>query len=370
MDKINELRNYCSFTKYNNVKERDNLSYPDYNQDVISSEFEGDFYKTIGFDTVRLTRRIGLRGLDISKLNASQTIIDQLEAIDKLNMENAEKENLRNLIITNAHWHYNDDILHLGIMHMNGGHYIKIEFSSKIINKYGLIKDLKEVHDMLDERLKYVFNKDMDLKSFNISRLDISADIETNYNFNELFPYLDNLKIPRLDNEHHGTSDSKSIYYKNGSEEVNIYDKKLALKERDKINISKKITRVERRRFKNIKNTYGVKTFGELIEHQENVKDEFRLWLKEIYEDNKHTFLVKKDSNSIMRNAGSLTDKELTDIIFINDILNYGINKYLKSKSKNVRSKYKQRLKKKIQKYNDFFDKQNGLIQDIEKIFL
>jgi len=364
------LKHSDSFVGYNKAKERDNLSYPNHNQDVINSEFEGDFYKTIGYDTIFLGKQIELKELDISKLQTSKTVVEQLNLIANSNMTNAEKEYLRTHIIFNSKWHYNDDILHLAIDPINGGNYIKINFSSKLINKYGLIKDLKEVHDILDKALTELFNQDMNLKSFKVSRLDISADIETNNNFNELFPYLDNLKIPRLDNEHHGTSDSKSIYYKNGSEEVNIYDKKLALKEVDKINISKKITRVERRRFKNVSNTYGVKTFGELIEHQENVKDEFRLWLKEIYEDNKHTFLVKKDSDSIFKNAGSLTDKELTDIIFINDILNYGINEYLKSKSKNVRSKYKQRLKKKIKKYNDFFDKQNELIQDIEKIFL
>lgn len=371
MDKINDhLKNLDSFVGYNKAKEVVKNTYANYSQDVISSEFEGDFYKTIGYDTIFLGKQIELKELDISKLQTSKTVVEQLNLISNSNMTNAEKEYLRTHIIFNSKWHYNDDILHLAIDPINGGNYIKINFSSKLVNNYGLIKDLKEVHDILDKALTELFNQDMNLKSFKVSRLDLSADIETDNNFNNLYSYLDSLKIPRLDHENHGSLNSKSIYYKNGSEQVNIYDKSLELLEKDNIKISKNIIRLERRRFKNVSNTYGVKTFGELIEHQENVKDEFRLWLKEIYEDNKHTFLVKKDINTILKNVGNLSDKEVQEIIFINHILDLGVNKYLKSRPRSTRGNTKKMINKKLKKYNDFFDKQNGLIQDIEKIFL
>lgn len=365
--------NSDSFTMYNQVKEDVKITYTKNKNNlekIIKSEFELKNNKVIGFDTIFLTKMIELKNLDLSKMDTKKSTLDNLEIIKNSNMTEAEKEHMRKNIIFNSIWTYNDNPLHVGIERINGGNLIKINFSSKDFNKYGLIKDLSEIHEILSKALKNLFNYDLDLNSFKVSRLDISADIQTKNSYLKLFNLLNSLKIPRLDHENHGSDTSQSIYYKNGSEHFYIYDKTLEAKEKNNLKLPKNIIRLERSRRKNVSYAYGVKTFGELIEYQENVKEEFELWLKDIYKDNKHTFIVKKDIQSIIKNYSNLSDKDFKAISALKNILDIGIRNYLNSRPRSTRGNSKRMIERDLKKYNKYFDKQNELIRDIEKIFL
>jgi hypothetical protein len=282
MDKINELRNYYSFTKYNNVKERDKLSYPNHNQDVINNEFEGDFYKTIkkyqskakdflkhfeistsynnvemvtlfdyhgsqtminkaiGYDSISLIQSVDVKTLDISRFPKQQT---NLNPEDIKELEELSEDERELFIKSKSHYWYKDTgiAIHIG-KHFNR-YNIKIDISSKFLNEYGLIntpEKLLIVKNKIEELLLYLTNIRININDFKVVRLDISKDVK-DFNHDTIFSYLKRFE-KRYQRKN---TDNDTIYFHNKSRTLYFYNKTKELREVEHKKIADQVTRIE-----------------------------------------------------------------------------------------------------------------------------
>jgi hypothetical protein len=249
MDKINDLKNYYSFTKYNNVKERDNLSYPEistsYNnvEMVTLFDYHGSqtmINKAIGYDSISLIQSVDVKTLDISRFPKQQT---NLTSEDIKELEELSEDERELFIKSKSHYWYKDTgiAIHIG-KHFNR-YNIKIDISSKFLNEYGLIntpEKLLIVKNKIEELLLHLTKIRININDFKVVRLDISKDVK-DFNHETIFSYLKRFE-KRYQRKN---TDNDTIYFHNKSRTLYFYNKTKELREVEHKKIDDQITRIE-----------------------------------------------------------------------------------------------------------------------------
>lgn len=329
------------------------------------------YYSKIGFDTLHLTYDLKTQELNKSNFHHKEFSFNQKLEIDRItekNISDEEKQILLKYIYENKPIYYEEKGILLSVKKLANNYHLFINVSSKFKNvkdnNYGLIHDLKEIKSDIEKVLFNVFNISFDLNEFKVKRFDIAKDVETKAKFESLYNFIGKIRLSRKGKTEIGNLNPETFYYSLNNKTITIYNKTKELYEKHRKKYDRNILRIE------IRNIHSENSnlFGYILNNQNFLFDSFKKELENIYKLNKS--LIFKNKRNVFSAISNMDYRKREKIMSLAYIVEMGIDKYVNSFPTNARSKRKKDLERDLHKYREYFQYNNKIKDDIERIFI